>query len=150
MDIQAVLDLMTTRLSSRFSEYGASLLVDQVEPLIERALSAKEGRKHEEEVERGPVDDELDDLPEDVEVAQEAVELEGSASAAEAKPRRKRKRDRFQFEKTDLGSVAPRVTDIVVHPRNSDRDEIVADFGLQYLGDCDLQVKILGIRSGVR
>lgn len=55
----------------------------------------------------------------------------------------------FCFERTDLGNIPPKISNIKAHSQKEE-DKITVDFDFHYLGNCDLQVKILGIRSGVR
>lgn len=62
---------------------------------------------------------------------------------------------RFQFTETNLGATPPRISDIRAHSRShSDdgqkKDAVIVDFKVSYLGDCNLQVRLLGIRGGVR
>lgn len=79
---------------------------------------------------------------------------------------------KFRFEKTDLGTTPPKISNIYVHPPtpSSRANQIIIDFDVQYEGDCDIQVSIhracnltftllllkqrqvsiLGVSSGVR
>eukprot|EP00095_Tigriopus_kingsejongensis_P010977 maker-scaffold270_size230592-snap-gene-1.23 protein:Tk10977 transcript:maker-scaffold270_size230592-snap-gene-1.23-mRNA-1 annotation:"GJ23366" len=61
---------------------------------------------------------------------------------------------RFHFTHTDLGSHPPRISDIRAHSRSSadgsQKEAVIVDFKVQYLGDCNLQVRLLGIKGGVR
>ena len=47
------------------------------------------------------------------------------------------------------GTVPPRLTNIKAHTGDAS-GQIILDFDVQYLGDADLQVRLLGIRGGVR
>lgn len=59
---------------------------------------------------------------------------------------------KFHFEKTDFGSVPPQITNMITHknPEGQEAQSVIVDFDFVYLGDCDLQVSIMGIRSGVK
>ena len=49
------------------------------------------------------------------------------------------------------GTVPPRITNIRAHSGGDlSGRQIILDFDVQYLGDADLQVRLLGIRGGVR
>lgn len=62
----------------------------------------------------------------------------------------------FKFTKTDFGTIPPKISNIRTHqvdPDNMDEDttnSIVIDFDVEYLGDCDIHVTLMGIGSGVR
>eukprot|EP00091_Calanus_sinicus_P011285 TRINITY_DN25594_c0_g1_i1.p1 TRINITY_DN25594_c0_g1~~TRINITY_DN25594_c0_g1_i1.p1 ORF type:complete len:178 (+),score=55.61 TRINITY_DN25594_c0_g1_i1:48-536(+) len=56
---------------------------------------------------------------------------------------------KFRFTKLDLGSEKPQWTNVTVHKSKEDGRRIVIDFDFVYNGDCDIEVKILGITSGV-
>ena len=62
----------------------------------------------------------------------------------------------FSFTKIDFGTVPPKLSNFKTHkvdPEDVDggtTKSIVIDFDVEYLGDCDLQVSLMGIRSGVR
>ena len=58
----------------------------------------------------------------------------------------------FRFEKMDFGSIPPKVMNVTTHknPEGQEAKSITVDFDFEYLGDCDLQVSLMGIRSGVR
>jgi len=59
------------------------------------------------------------------------------------------KSGKFRFTKLDLGSEKPQWTNVTVHKSKEDGRRIVIDFDFVYNGDCDIEVKILGITSGV-
>ena len=59
------------------------------------------------------------------------------------------KSGKFRFTKLDLGSEKPKWTNVSVHKSKEDGRRIVIDFDFVYNGDCDIEVKILGITSGV-
>ena len=62
----------------------------------------------------------------------------------------------FSFTKIDFGTVPPKLSNFKTHkvdPEDVDggtTKSIVIDFDVEYLGDCDLQVSLMGISSGVR
>ena len=64
----------------------------------------------------------------------------------------------FKFERTDLGSLPPKISNVKVHrgeEKEKEEDgvpckQVFLDFDVEYLGDCDLRVSIFGIGSGVR
>ena len=62
----------------------------------------------------------------------------------------------FQFTKTDFGTIPPKISNMKTHkvdPEDMDGGttrSIVIDFDVEYLGDCDIHVSLMGIGSGVR
>ena len=62
----------------------------------------------------------------------------------------------FQFTKTDFGTILPKISNMKTHkvdPEDMDGGttrSIVIDFDVEYLGDCDIHVSLMGIGSGVR
>eukprot|EP00092_Neocalanus_flemingeri_P066999 GFUD01081709.1.p1 GENE.GFUD01081709.1~~GFUD01081709.1.p1 ORF type:complete len:329 (-),score=108.14 GFUD01081709.1:91-1077(-) len=60
-----------------------------------------------------------------------------------------RKNGKFQFTKLDLGSQKPRWSNVRVQKSKDQGRRIVIDFDFEYLGDCDMEVRILGCTSGV-
>ena len=63
----------------------------------------------------------------------------------------------FQFTKTDFGTIPPKFSNmrtLKVDPDDLDGGgtarSIVIDFDVEYMGDCDLHVSLMGIGSGVR
>lgn len=58
----------------------------------------------------------------------------------------------FKFEKMDFGDVPPEITNMHTHgsPEGQDVHSVTVDFDVTYLGNCDLQVSIMGIHSGVQ
>ena len=66
----------------------------------------------------------------------------------------------FQIEELDFGSVKPKVTNIQTHRQKAAQEDgeghamspksIVIDFDVEYSGDSNIRVKIMGIPSGVR
>ena len=63
----------------------------------------------------------------------------------------------FKFTKTDFGSIPPKISNITTRKVDPDTTgnvnctkSIVIDFDVEYLGDCDIQVSLMGISSGVR
>lgn len=62
----------------------------------------------------------------------------------------------FRFTKTDFGTIPPKISNMRTHevdPENVDGDttkSIVIDCDVEYLGDCDIHVTLMGIGSGVR
>ena len=62
------------------------------------------------------------------------------------------KSKKFHFEQTNFGSATPQVSNVLTHTTQSIRKSggaVTVDFDVVYLGDCDLQVRLLGMRSGV-
>lgn len=59
---------------------------------------------------------------------------------------------KFRFVKTDFGTVPPQITNLRTHktPEGQEAKSVIVDFDFEYLGDCNLEVSILGIHSGVR
>ena len=55
---------------------------------------------------------------------------------------------KFRFDRTDFGSVAPKISNVKAH--KDEEKAIIVDFDVSYLGDCDLQVSLLGAKSGIR
>ena len=62
----------------------------------------------------------------------------------------------FAFTKTDFGTIPPKMSNIRTHKIDEDDMDggttrsIVIDFDVDYLGDCDIHVSLMGIGSGVR
>lgn len=59
----------------------------------------------------------------------------------------------FQFTSTDFGTVPPKIRNLRTHkvPEEDGRAKnVVVDFDVEYNGDCNLQVAIMGLPSGVR
>ena len=62
----------------------------------------------------------------------------------------------FRFIKTDFGSVPPKISNMRTHKAETDNMDgdtaksIVIDFDVEYQGDCNIQVELMGISSGVR
>ena len=59
----------------------------------------------------------------------------------------------FEFTSTDFGSVPPKISNLRTHkvPEEDGRQKcIVIDFDINYEGNCNLQVAIMGLPSGVR
>jgi len=56
---------------------------------------------------------------------------------------------KFKFTKLDFGSEKPKWSNVSVHKSKEDGRKIVIDFDFVYNGDCDIEVRILGITSGV-
>ena len=62
----------------------------------------------------------------------------------------------FQFTKTDFGTIPPKLSNmrtLKVDPEDVDGGtarSIVIDFDVEYMGDCDIHVSLMGIGSGVR
>ncbi len=60
----------------------------------------------------------------------------------------------FKFVKMDLGDIPPKIDNIETHKTNEEDQglakAITIDFDFAYCGNCDLQVSVLGIVSGVR
>ena len=57
----------------------------------------------------------------------------------------------FQVVELDLGEVKPNVTNLSTHKSESGEEKAISiDFDVDYTGDCSIQVKALGIPSGVR
>ena len=60
----------------------------------------------------------------------------------------------FQFVETDFGSIPPKISNIrtlkVPEDDAHSHQSIVIDFDVEYEGDCNIQVKLMGIPSGVR
>ena len=59
----------------------------------------------------------------------------------------------FKFTKLDFGDVPPTIDNLETHGTPEGQDaakSVTVDFDFKYLGNCDLQVSILGIQSGVR
>jgi hypothetical protein len=59
---------------------------------------------------------------------------------------------KFRFVKTDFGTVPPQITNLRTHktPEGQEAKSVIVDFDFVYLGDCNLEVSIMGIHSGVR
>lgn len=56
----------------------------------------------------------------------------------------------FKFTRIELGNAKPKLSNIRTHTAAAGFDRITVDCDLQYLGDSDIQVSILGVSSGVR
>lgn len=59
----------------------------------------------------------------------------------------------FKFTKLEFGDVPPKVENVETHgtPEGQETTKSVTiDFDFIYVGNCDLQVSILGIDTGVR
>ena len=62
----------------------------------------------------------------------------------------------FTFTKTDFGTIPPKISNMRTHKIDKDDMDggtarsIVIDFDVNYLGDCDIHVSLMGIGSGVR
>ncbi|XP_061711606.1 extended synaptotagmin-2-A isoform X3 [Cydia pomonella] len=56
----------------------------------------------------------------------------------------------FKFERSILGTIAPRVGGVKVYDKNLSRDEIIMDIDLFYAGDCDISFVLQGIRGGIK
>jgi len=57
----------------------------------------------------------------------------------------------FKVEEFQLGSIKPNISNFKVHKaEDEDSKAIIIDFDLEYQGDCSVQVKALGMPSGVR
>jgi len=56
----------------------------------------------------------------------------------------------FQVVELDLGNVKPSVTNLSTHKSQTEERAISIDFDVDYTGDCSIQVRALGIPSGVR
>ncbi|XP_063393693.1 extended synaptotagmin-2-A isoform X2 [Cydia fagiglandana] len=56
----------------------------------------------------------------------------------------------FRFERSILGTIAPRVGGVKVYDKNLSRDEIIMDIDLFYAGDCDISFVLQGIRGGIK
>merc|ERR1719318_362933 len=59
------------------------------------------------------------------------------------------KSGKFRFTKLDFGNEKPVWNNVSVHKSKEDGRRIVIDFDFVYNGDCDIEVRILGITSGV-
>ena len=58
---------------------------------------------------------------------------------------------KFNFTKVEFGEKKPDLTNIKVHnAKDGVAKKIIMDFDLEYLGDSNIEVSLLGIRSGVR
>jgi len=58
---------------------------------------------------------------------------------------------KFNFTKVEFGEKRPDLTNIKVHKaKDGVAKKIIMDFDLEYLGDSNIEVSLLGIRSGVR
>ena len=55
----------------------------------------------------------------------------------------------FKFTKLDFGDIPPKIENIKTHDKKNE-NQIILDFDLNYLGNCDLQVSIFGMESGVK
>jgi len=56
----------------------------------------------------------------------------------------------FKFTRINLGDVKPKLTNIRTNDARADSNRLSLDFDLVYIGDGDIQVRILGTNSGVR
>ena len=59
----------------------------------------------------------------------------------------------FKFTKLDLGDIPPKIENLETHGTPEGQEmakSVTIDFDLIYLGNCDLQVSVLGIQNGVR
>lgn len=57
----------------------------------------------------------------------------------------------FKFTKFDFGNIPPRIENIETHKQDQEgNDVIIIDFDLEYLGNCNLQVQVLGLETGVQ
>ena len=62
----------------------------------------------------------------------------------------------FTFTKTDFGTIPPKISNMRTHKIDEDDMDggtarsIVIDFDVNYMGDCDIHVSLMGIGSGVR
>ena len=51
----------------------------------------------------------------------------------------------LKFTKLDLGDIAPKIANLEIYNQTN---SVMIDFDLKYLGNCDLQISILGLDSG--
>lgn len=59
----------------------------------------------------------------------------------------------FKFTKMDFGDIPPQISNLETHGTPEGQElarSITIDFDINYLGNCDLQVDLCGITSGVR
>lgn len=56
----------------------------------------------------------------------------------------------FRFDSISFGSVFPQCTEMETHRVKGKAKTITIDFLFNYLGDCDIQISLLGASSGVR
>ena len=58
----------------------------------------------------------------------------------------------LKFTKLDLGDIAPQIANLEIHDMlkkpYDQTNSVIIDFDLNYLGNCDLQISILGLDSG--
>merc|ERR1712215_44547 len=60
-----------------------------------------------------------------------------------------KKSGKFKFTKLDFGSEKPKWQNVVVHKSKAEGRIITIDFDLEYMGDCDMEVEVLGLTRGV-
>lgn len=60
-----------------------------------------------------------------------------------------KKSGKFKFTKLDFGSEKPKWKNIIVHKSKAEGRIITIDFDFEYMGDCDMEVEVLGFTSGV-
>jgi len=87
--------------------------------------------------------------PNGVQIIKDVLKKEVEPAIDENMSDDEQKGGKFKFTKLDFGQEKPVWKNVTVHKSKEDGRRIVIDFDFVYNGDCDIEVRILGVTSGV-